>query len=98
MDINNVGSTPGTFAFNTETDTGVVTNGPNAIGNAMAGFQMGYLSAFGQGGSENLADRNHFPGLYVQDQWKVNHKEASQIVLQLRLVPDASTQKPRGAF
>jgi hypothetical protein len=53
----------------------------NAIGgttyqypNAMANFQMGFMSAFGQGNYELVNDRNHFPGLYAQDSWKVTRR------------------------
>jgi hypothetical protein len=40
----------------------------------MANFQMGFLTAFGQGNYEQVNDRNHFPGLYAQDSWKVSHR------------------------
>jgi hypothetical protein len=42
--------------------------------NAMANFQMGFISGFGQGNFELVNDRNHFPGLYAQDSWKVNRR------------------------
>jgi hypothetical protein len=40
--------------------------------NAMANFQTGFLSAFSQGQFEQVNDRNHFPGVYAQDSWKIN--------------------------
>ena len=42
--------------------------------NAMANFQMGFMTGFGQGNFELVNDRNHFPGLYAQDSWKVNRR------------------------
>ena len=42
--------------------------------NAMANFQMGFLSSFSQGNFEMVNDRNHFPGLYAQDSWKVTRR------------------------
>ncbi|MGD0295386.1 MAG: TonB-dependent receptor [Terracidiphilus sp.] len=42
--------------------------------NAMANFQVGFLSAFTQGNFEQVNDRNHFPGIYAQDSWKISHK------------------------
>ena len=40
----------------------------------MANFQMGFMSAFPQGNFELVNDRNHFPGLYAQDSWKVTRR------------------------
>jgi hypothetical protein len=40
--------------------------------NAMANFQTGFMSSFQQGNFELVNDRNHFPGLYVEDSWKVD--------------------------
>ena len=47
-----------------------------AIGNvnAMANFQQGFLTGFNQGNFELVKDRNHFPGLYAQDSWKISPK------------------------
>jgi hypothetical protein len=39
--------------------------------NAMANFQIGFLTAFSQGNYELVKDRNHFPGAYAQDSWKI---------------------------
>jgi hypothetical protein len=45
-----------------------------AIGNinAMANFQIGFLTGFTQGNYELVKDRNHFPGFYAQDSWKIS--------------------------
>jgi hypothetical protein len=42
--------------------------------NAMANFQTGFLSALVQGEFEEVNDRGHFPAIYAQDSWKVNHR------------------------
>ncbi|MGO8756992.1 MAG: carboxypeptidase regulatory-like domain-containing protein [Terracidiphilus sp.] len=42
--------------------------------NAMANFQQGFLSALVQGEFEETNDRGHFPAIYAQDSWKVNHR------------------------
>ena len=42
--------------------------------NAMANFQTGFMIRFSQGNFELVNDRNHFPGLYVQDSWKVDRR------------------------
>jgi hypothetical protein len=62
FDLTNTGSTNGTFGFG--------SFGTNF--NALANYQMGYMTAFQQGIAEFIQDRNHFPGLYAQDSWKVN--------------------------
>lgn len=62
FDLTNTGSTNGTFGFG--------TFGTNI--NALANYQMGYMTAFQQGIAEFIQDRNHFPGLYAQDSWKVS--------------------------
>jgi hypothetical protein len=72
FDVTNVFQSYGGFTFAAVTNKiGSTTyNYPNA----MANFQMGFLSAFGQGNFELLNDTNHFPGLYAQDSWKVTRK------------------------
>ena len=40
--------------------------------NEMANFQVGLLNSFTQGQYELVNDRNHFPGIYAQDSWKLN--------------------------
>jgi hypothetical protein len=45
-----------------------------ANSNAMANFQEGFLSALTQGMFEETNDRGHFPAIYAQDSWKVNHR------------------------
>jgi hypothetical protein len=42
--------------------------------NAMANFQQGFLSALVQGEFEETNDRGHFPAIYAQDSWKLNHR------------------------
>jgi hypothetical protein len=60
FDVTNTGSSNGTFAF-AAFGLGV---------NALANYQMGYMSTFQQGIAELINDRNHFPGIYAQDSWK----------------------------
>jgi hypothetical protein len=62
FDLTNTGSTNGTFGFG--------NFGTNF--NALANYQMGYMTAFQQGIAEFIQDRNHFPGAYAQDSWKAN--------------------------
>jgi Carboxypeptidase regulatory-like domain len=64
FDLTNTGSTNGTFAFGTFSSNF----------NALANYQMGYMTAFQQGIAEFIQDRNHFPGAYAQDSWKVNRR------------------------
>jgi hypothetical protein len=42
--------------------------------NAMANFLLGFLTSFTQGNYEQVNDRNHFPGIYAEDSWKVTHR------------------------
>jgi hypothetical protein len=67
-DLYGIGYDPGGFAFNS---TNTATSSSNTAASA-ASFQMGYLFTFEQGGAQWIADRNHFPGLYAEDSWKVN--------------------------
>ena len=60
FDVTNVYQSYGAFGFNTNTQN------PNA----MANYQMGFMTSFLQGNYEQVDDRNHFPGLYAQDSWK----------------------------
>lgn len=39
--------------------------------NAYANFLTGFVTSFGQGNYTLVNDRNHFPGAYAQDSWKV---------------------------
>jgi hypothetical protein len=50
------------------------TSQADANVNAMANFQQGFLSALTQGEFEETNDRGHFPAIYAQDSWKVNHR------------------------
>jgi hypothetical protein len=72
FDVTNVFTSYGTFAF------GAVSNKIGSTTyqypNAMANFQMGFMSSFGQGNFEQVNDRNNFPGFYAQDSWKATHK------------------------
>jgi hypothetical protein len=72
FDVTNDYQSYGSFAFAAVTNKiGSTTyNYPNAAAN----FQMGFMSNFQQGNFEQLNDKNHFPGLYVQDSWKVNRR------------------------
>jgi hypothetical protein len=60
FDVTNVYQSYGAFGFNTTTQ----------YVNAMANYQMGFMTSFTQGNFEQVNDRNHFPGLYAQDSWK----------------------------
>ncbi len=69
FDVTNVYTSYGSFGFNSTTNKiGSVTY---QYPNAMANFQMGFMTGFGQGNYELVNDRNHFPGIYAQDSWKV---------------------------
>jgi hypothetical protein len=72
FDVTNVFQSYGGFGF------GAVTNKIGSTTyqypNAMANFQMGFMNSFQQGNFEQLNDRNHFPGVYAQDSWKVNRR------------------------
>jgi hypothetical protein len=61
FDVTNVYQSYGAFGFST------TTQNPNA----MANYQMGFMTSFLQGNYEQVNDRNHFPGLYAQDSWKI---------------------------
>jgi hypothetical protein len=71
-DVTNVFQSYGGFGFAAVTNTvaGVQYQYPNAFAN----FQLGFVNSFSQGNFEQLNDRNHFPGLYVQDSWKVGRR------------------------
>ena len=72
FDVTNVFQSYGGFGFASVTNTvgGTQYQYPNAFAN----FQLGFLSSFNQGNFEQLNDRNHFPGVYIQDSWKVGKK------------------------
>lgn len=71
-DLTNIGTLNGSF---TSAAVSVSSSVPNLnYVNAMANFQMGYLSGFSQGGAEYLNNRNKFPGLYAQDSWKATSR------------------------
>jgi len=69
FDVTNVFTSYGSFAF-----AKAGSSVPLGNVNAMANFQMGFMSSFGQGNYEQVNDRNHFPGIYAQDSWKINHR------------------------
>jgi hypothetical protein len=66
-DVTNVYQSYGGFTF------GTTTAYPLGIANFMIGF-MGGTNGFQQGNYEQVNDRNHFPGIYAQDSWKINHR------------------------
>jgi hypothetical protein len=69
FDVTNVFTSYGAFTFGTATNKiGATTY---QYPNAAANFQLGFMTAFGQGNYELVNDRNHFPGVYAQDSWKV---------------------------
>jgi hypothetical protein len=73
FDVTNVYQSYGSFAFGTVTNN-VINGTTYQYPNAMANFQLGFMTSFQQGNFENVADRNHFPGLYAQDSWKATHR------------------------
>ena len=70
--MTNVFQSYGQFTFSTTSNTiaGVTYQYPNA----MANYQMGFMTGFSQGNYELVNDRNHFPGVYAQDSWKATHR------------------------
>jgi hypothetical protein len=77
FDLTTLGNTPGTFGFSSTTSTPSPDYyGPTSSGSsgALAAFELGAMSSFTQGAAEFMANRNHFPGLYIQDSWKVDQK------------------------
>ncbi|MGB7741177.1 MAG: hypothetical protein WBL41_00360, partial [Terracidiphilus sp.] len=50
------------------------TSQPDANVNALANFELGFLSALTQGEYELVNERNHFPSIYAQDSWKINRR------------------------
>jgi len=72
FDVTNVYQSYGGFTSGTATNT--LSSGTYTYPIAAANFMMGFLTGFGQGNFEQVNDRNHFPGLYAQDSWKVNRR------------------------
>jgi hypothetical protein len=69
FDVTNVFQSYGAFGFGTATNKiGTTTY---QYPNAYANYLMGFMTSFQQGNYELVNDRNHFPGLYAQDSWKV---------------------------
>jgi hypothetical protein len=69
FDVVNVYNSYGAFTSGLAGSSLAVANN-----NAMANFQQGFLSALTQGEFEETNDRGHFPAIYAQDSWKVNHR------------------------
>jgi Carboxypeptidase regulatory-like domain len=74
FDLTNTGSSNGTFAFASVSLGSPTTHPELNYVNALANYQIGYMSGFQQGIAEFINDRNHFPGLYVQDSWKATSR------------------------
>ncbi len=72
FDVVNVFQSYGGFTSGTATNK--IGSTTYQYPNAMANFQLGFLTAFNQGNFELVNDRNHFPGLYAQDSWKLNSR------------------------
>lgn len=72
FDATNVNAGDGNFSFApAESRIGSTTyNYPNALAN----FQMGFLSSFTQGNYQLVNDRGHFPGIFAQDTWRITHR------------------------
>jgi hypothetical protein len=68
FDVTNVYQSYGAFGFNSTTNK--IGSTTYQYPNAMANYQMGFMTSFTQGNFEQVNDRNHFPGLYAQDSWK----------------------------
>lgn len=69
FDVINVYTSYGGFTFGTTTNK--IGSTTYQYPNAMANFQLGFMTGFGQGNFELVNDRNHFPGIYAQDSWKL---------------------------
>jgi hypothetical protein len=69
FDVTNVYTSYGGFAF-----AKAGSSLPLGNVNAMANFQVGFMSSFSQGNFELVNDRAHFPGIYAEDSWKLNHR------------------------
>ncbi len=69
FDVTNVYQSYGGFGFNTATNT--IGSTTYQYPNAAANFQVGFMTSFTQGNFELVNDRNHFPGVYAQDSWKM---------------------------
>jgi hypothetical protein len=69
FDVTNVYQSYGAFGFNSTTNK--IGSTTYQYPNAMANYQMGFMTSFTQGNFEQVNDRNHFPGIYAQDSWKV---------------------------
>ncbi len=72
-DVTNVYQSYGSFGTGGSIINKIGTT-TNEYPNAMANFLVGFLTSFSQGNFEQVNDRNHFPGIYAEDSWKVNHK------------------------
>lgn len=72
FDVTNVYQSYGGFTFGTATNK--IGSTTYQYPNAMANFQTGFMTGFTQGNYEQVNDRNHFPGLYAQDSWKMNRR------------------------
>ena len=72
FDVTNVYQSYGGFGFGTATNK--IGSTTYQYPNAMANFQLGFMTGFNQGNYELLNDRNHFPGLYAQDNWRLTNR------------------------
>ena len=72
FDVTNVFTSYGTFGFGTATNK--IGSTTYSYPNAMANFQLGFMTSFGQGNYELVNDRNHFPGIYAEDSWKATRR------------------------
>ena len=69
FDVTNVYQSYGGFGFGLAGTSLAIANV-----NAMANYMTGFMSSFSQGNYELVNDRNHFPGIYAQDSWKLNQR------------------------
>jgi hypothetical protein len=93
-DVTNVYQSYGGFSFNL-----AGTSLPTGNVNAMANFMVGFMSSFQQGNYELVNDRNHFPGIYAQDSWKLfNRLTVNYGVRWEMFAPWANTVSKQTAF
>ena len=72
VDVTNVYQSYGAFGFNSVSNK--IGSTTYSYPNAYANFLMGFMSSFQQGNYELVNDRNHFPGVYAQDSWKLTRR------------------------
>ena len=72
FDATNVNAGDGNFGFAPVKN--VIGSTTYQYPDALANFQMGFLSSFNQGNYELVNDRANFPSLFAQDTWRVTSR------------------------